>query len=59
MLAKTIHNIMEKLMTIFHVIITIQKIMYSPSGKQWHDDQEVAQNIIPMFKMVDKVILWS
>lgn len=59
MLAKTIHNIMEELMTIFHVIITIQKIMYSLSGKQWHDDQGVAQNIIPMFKMVDKVILWS
>lgn len=43
----TIHEIMDESMTIFHAIITM--IMYSLSGKLWHDDHEATQNIIPRF----------
>ncbi|OBS69350.1 hypothetical protein A6R68_02109, partial [Neotoma lepida] len=57
LLPKTIHDIMEELMTTFHAIIITQKIIYSPSGKLWHDDQKAAQNIIPVSKIVDKADL--
>ena len=62
-LAKVIHDnygIVEGLMTTVHAITATQKTMDDSSGKQWHDDQGAAQNIIPTStgatKAVGKVI---